>query len=520
MKCPHCGQEHPDTTKFCPETGKQMEPQGLFCTNPDCDFSEQLPLSAKYCPNCGRELQPKADFSKACSSNNRQSIPNSNRQMDIMKFIRNFRNRTIRDLVADMKYVTFTYDSEEFLYNIEDFTFRAKSSFSPILGVGTLNRTSIDKVFAELTGMDISRLEDPIDYIYEKLRIESNLKKISDEHNLLFVIWHKLIVVLGKSEDRVLVLYLMPNYTCSRCKSADSIVFVGDGDKVSCTICGAEWDFDLENLHSTVENIPIVNPIQKEIEDIFNDQKIFEPEVLNFPHFVKTSNISPHVEAVSQLFYKERGCSLSKQCTQTIREIIDDKLNKSSDNVYSIDLEFPVVLKRNISGEIIHSTTFKCVISPDMVPIEYRKGEIIERIDSDYYDMANYNNRLLIIKKDGKYGVATGGFLEKWLVLPCVFDEIQCRDEVYYLIKSGQRGLLFMIAGAYRNHDIFKYFPPRFQFISEDMDGICILGNNRKSKIWLNKEGDIYKYSNGYEKFYLYKDLWLTHSEYFRAKSL
>lgn len=60
MKCPHCGQEHPDATKFCPETGKKMESQSWICLNPDCDFREPLPMSAKFCPNCGKSREIKS----------------------------------------------------------------------------------------------------------------------------------------------------------------------------------------------------------------------------------------------------------------------------------------------------------------------------------------------------------------------------------------------------------------------------------------------------------------------------
>lgn len=56
MKCPHCGQEHPDDTKFCPETGKQMKLQALFCNNPACNYRKPLPPTSKFCPNCGFEL--------------------------------------------------------------------------------------------------------------------------------------------------------------------------------------------------------------------------------------------------------------------------------------------------------------------------------------------------------------------------------------------------------------------------------------------------------------------------------
>lgn len=56
MKCPHCGQEHPDDTKFCPQTGKKVESQYFTCNNPECNFRQPLPLSAKFCPNCGTHL--------------------------------------------------------------------------------------------------------------------------------------------------------------------------------------------------------------------------------------------------------------------------------------------------------------------------------------------------------------------------------------------------------------------------------------------------------------------------------
>ncbi len=66
MKCPHCGQEHPDNIKFCPETGKKLESQFWVCSNPDCDFREPLSMSAKFCPNCGKPLAggEKKQFSK------------------------------------------------------------------------------------------------------------------------------------------------------------------------------------------------------------------------------------------------------------------------------------------------------------------------------------------------------------------------------------------------------------------------------------------------------------------------
>jgi hypothetical protein len=47
MHCPHCGQEHPDTTVFCPVTGQKLTAD--FCTN----CGAELQQSWKVCPKCG-----------------------------------------------------------------------------------------------------------------------------------------------------------------------------------------------------------------------------------------------------------------------------------------------------------------------------------------------------------------------------------------------------------------------------------------------------------------------------------
>ena len=57
MKCPFCGQEHPNNAKFCMETGQKLEPQNKACPNKECsDFGKNiLPWEAKFCPRCGTD---------------------------------------------------------------------------------------------------------------------------------------------------------------------------------------------------------------------------------------------------------------------------------------------------------------------------------------------------------------------------------------------------------------------------------------------------------------------------------
>lgn len=66
MKCPYCNQEHPDNTKFCPETGKKLG-QLKACSNPDCpDYGKYiLPLDSRFCPSCGCEITS----TEKCKSN-------------------------------------------------------------------------------------------------------------------------------------------------------------------------------------------------------------------------------------------------------------------------------------------------------------------------------------------------------------------------------------------------------------------------------------------------------------------
>lgn len=67
MKCPFCGQEHADSTKFCPETGNKIEVSSLTC--PKCSFAS-IPADSRFCPNCGyqfEDIRSKGTKTPSCS---------------------------------------------------------------------------------------------------------------------------------------------------------------------------------------------------------------------------------------------------------------------------------------------------------------------------------------------------------------------------------------------------------------------------------------------------------------------
>ena len=62
MKCPHCGQEHPDNFQFCLVTGRKIKVQQealKACANHRCpDFGKHIfPPDSRFCPTCGQPLE-------------------------------------------------------------------------------------------------------------------------------------------------------------------------------------------------------------------------------------------------------------------------------------------------------------------------------------------------------------------------------------------------------------------------------------------------------------------------------
>lgn len=58
MKCPHCNEEHPQGTKYCPETGKRISVLLNSCPNVSCGNygKDIIPTHYKFCPDCGTLL--------------------------------------------------------------------------------------------------------------------------------------------------------------------------------------------------------------------------------------------------------------------------------------------------------------------------------------------------------------------------------------------------------------------------------------------------------------------------------
>lgn len=83
MKCPHCNQEHPNDTKFCPETGMKMPSPIVGCSNKDCInyCKSDIPPHYKYCPECGSLLiYPSVENidKKSCESQSPQMLTQKN----------------------------------------------------------------------------------------------------------------------------------------------------------------------------------------------------------------------------------------------------------------------------------------------------------------------------------------------------------------------------------------------------------------------------------------------------------
>lgn len=65
MKCPYCGQEHPDDFMFCPISGQPLKQQTKKC--PSCEYGN-VPIEAKFCPRCGNPFSESTKSANDTSS--------------------------------------------------------------------------------------------------------------------------------------------------------------------------------------------------------------------------------------------------------------------------------------------------------------------------------------------------------------------------------------------------------------------------------------------------------------------
>jgi double zinc ribbon protein len=72
MRCPHCGQEHPDSTIFCPTTGRKLIAT-RYCSNCGAEIQE----SWRVCPKCGTPVDETIQSSFVDNKAKRSSIQSS-----------------------------------------------------------------------------------------------------------------------------------------------------------------------------------------------------------------------------------------------------------------------------------------------------------------------------------------------------------------------------------------------------------------------------------------------------------
>jgi hypothetical protein len=70
MRCPHCGQEHPDSTIFCPTTGRKLI-LTRYCSNCGTEVQE----SWRVCPKCGTPVAEITQSSLFGNKVDRRSVP-------------------------------------------------------------------------------------------------------------------------------------------------------------------------------------------------------------------------------------------------------------------------------------------------------------------------------------------------------------------------------------------------------------------------------------------------------------
>ena len=96
MRCPHCNGEHPDSYKFCPETGEEIVSQFKACTNEGCpDYGKYiLPLEAKFCPRCGQPIRAEG---KGSTQKMRQDFNYSQTVESVKQVVESLKEKIIKN---------------------------------------------------------------------------------------------------------------------------------------------------------------------------------------------------------------------------------------------------------------------------------------------------------------------------------------------------------------------------------------------------------------------------------------
>ena len=133
MKCPHCGQEHPDDFLLCPYTGKSLKSQTKVCGNPDCQYPN-VPIEAKFCPRCGW------DFSQDDNDGSKQKGKTYSQDNDgLTDYNIVLGKTTVNELEENFDIILKEDDDDDELYEYElenGVILLAKNKMSPILCFG------------------------------------------------------------------------------------------------------------------------------------------------------------------------------------------------------------------------------------------------------------------------------------------------------------------------------------------------------------------------------------------------
>lgn len=210
MKCPHCGQEHPDNTKFCPETGKKLEQQLRFCDKPDCNFRQPLPPTANFCPNCGKPLNAPDNN----TFNNRENQSNKRTELSLFGIV--LGKTIIQDLIDSGKFGDPDIGEEgECIVHLTDFVEVFSASVqSPVSMISSGSFCENIEMWNEILPF---KLHDDISVNQIVAHCRKNrLNYKSDEQSIAFILPNSNMLVGIQDSEFIIISNLAK---CSRCGS-------------------------------------------------------------------------------------------------------------------------------------------------------------------------------------------------------------------------------------------------------------------------------------------------------------